>query len=93
MQIIVENFEDAEELAEITAFRGRERGWRYVSVAEKKALADFIGEVGFRGDLYEFADNYLINGDFVENPTEEQKEEALFSWEAHDGITKACMRF
>lgn len=92
MKIIVENFDDALELAEFTAERGKERGWRQMCQNEIDALADFVGEVGYKGDLYQFADNYLINGDFVENPTEEEKEDALFVYN-NDGIDVAVMMF
>lgn len=92
MKIIVENFDDALELAEITAERGKENGWRQMCQNEIDALADFVGEVGYKGDLYQFADNYLINGDFVENPTEEEKEDALFVYN-NDGIDVAVMMF
>ena len=92
MKIIVENYDDALELAEITAERGKERGWHEMSQNEIDALADFVGEVGYKGDLYQFTDNYLINGDFVENPTEEEKEDALFCYE-DDGKSVAVMNF
>ena len=92
MKIIVENFDDALELAEITAERGKERGWRQMCKNEIDALADFVGEVGYKGDLYKFTDNYLINGDFVENPTEEEKEEALFCFD-DGGESVAVMNF
>ena len=92
MKIIVENHDDALELAEITAERGKEYGWREMSQNEIDALADFLGEVGYKGDLYQFTDNYLINGDFVENPTEEEKEDALFCYE-DDGESVAVMIF
>lgn len=92
MKIIVENFDDALELAEITAERGKKRGWRQMCQNETAALADFVGEVGYNGDLYQFTDNYLINGDFVEDPTEEEKEKALFVY--NDGyIDVAVMQF
>ena len=92
MKIIVENFDDALELAEITAERGKENGWRQMCQNEIDALADFVGEVGYKGDLYQFTDNYLINGDFVENPTEEEKEDALFVYN-NDGVDVAVMMF
>ena len=92
MKIIVENFDDALELAEITAERGKERGWRKMCQNEIDSLADFVGEVGYKGDLYQFTDNYLINGDFVENPTEEEKEEALFVYNNGD-VDVAVMMF
>lgn len=92
MKIIVENFDDALELAEITAERGKENGWRQMCQNEIDALADFVGEVGYKGDLYQFTDNYLINGDFVENPTEEEKEDALFVYN-NDGVDVAVMCF
>ena len=92
MKIIVEHFDDALELAEITAERGKERGWRQMCQNEIDALADFVGEVGYKGDLYQFTDNYLINGDFVENPTEEEKEDALFVYNNGD-IDVAVMMF
>ena len=91
MKIIVENFDDALELAEITAERGKERGWRQMCKNEIEALADFVGEVGYKGDLYQFTDNYLT-GDFVENPTEEEKEEALFCFD-DGGESVAVMNF
>ena len=92
MKIIVENFDDALELAEITAERGKKRGWRQMCQNEIDALADFVGEVGYKGDLYNFTDNYLINGDFLENPTEEQKDDAFFCYE-DGGKTVAVMSF
>ena len=92
MKIIVENYDDALELAEITAERGKERGWREMSQNEIDALADFVGEVGYKGDLYQFTDNYLINGEFVENPTEGQKEDALFVYNDGD-VDVAVMNF
>ena len=92
MKIIVENFDDALELAEITAERGKEYGWRQMCQNEIDALADFVGEVGYKGDLYHFTDNYLINGDFVENPTEEEKEDALFVYKNGD-VDVAVMMF
>lgn len=92
MKIIVETFDDALELAEITAERGKERGWRKMCQNEIDALADFVGEVGYKGDLYQFTDNYLINADRVYSPTEEQKEDALFCYE-DDGESVAVMSF
>ena len=92
MKIIVENFDDALELAEITAERGKERGWRQMCQNEIDALADFVGEVGYKGDLDQFTDNYLINGDFVENPTEEEKKDALFVYNNGD-VDVAVMMF
>lgn len=92
MRIIVENYDDALELAEITAERGKEYGWRQMCQNEIDALADCVGEVGYEGDLYQFTDNYLINGDFVENPTEEEKEDAFFVYN-NDGVDVAVMNF
>ena len=92
MKIIVENYDDALELAEETARIGKEYGWHEMSQNEIDALADFVGEVGYKGDLRQFTDNYLINGDFVENPTEEEKEDALFCYE-DDGKSVAVMNF
>ena len=92
MKIIVENLDDALELAEITAERGKEQGWRQMCQNEIDALADFVAEVGYKGDLYQFMDNYLINGDFVQNPTEEEKEDALFVYNNGD-IDVAVMMF
>ena len=92
MKIIVENFDDALELAEITAERGKERGWRQMCQNEIDALADFVGEVGYKGDLRQFTDNYLINADRVYSPTEEEKEEALFVYN-NDGVDVAVMQF
>ena len=92
MKIIVENFDDALELAEITAERGKERGWRQMCQNEIDALAGFVAAVGYKGDLYHFTDNYLINRDFVENPTEEEKEEAFFVYN-NDGVDVAVMSF
>lgn len=93
MKVIVENRFDAEALAEFTAERGIERGWRDMSIEEIEAFADLLEEVGYKGDLYEFTDNYLINGDFIENPTKRQKEEAFFCWTERDGTKFACMQF
>ena len=76
MKIIVGNFDDALELAEITAERGKERGWRKMCQNEIDSLADFVGEVG----------------DFVENPTEKEKEEALFVYNTGD-VDVAVMNF
>ena len=92
MKIIVENFDDAVELAEETARIGKKYGWRQMCQNEIDALADFVGEVGYKGDLRQFTDNYLINGDFVENPTEEEKEDALFCYE-DGGESVAVMSF
>lgn len=92
MKIIVENFDDALELAEITAERGKENGWRQMCQNEIDALADFVGEAGYKGDLYQFTDNYLINADRVHSPTEEQKEDALFCYE-DGGESVAVMSF
>ena len=92
MKIIVENYDDALELAEETARIGKERGWHEMSQNEIDALADFVGEVGYKGDLRQFTDNYLINGDVVENPTEEEKEDALFCYE-DGGKSVAVMNF
>ena len=92
MKVIVENMDDAQELAEITAERGKDRGWRDMSANEVDALAEFVGEVGYKGDLYQFTDNYLINGEFVEDPTEDERENALFVY--NDGyIDVAVMSF
>ena len=92
MKIIVENFDDALELAEITAERGKERGWRQMCQNEIDALAYCVGECGYKGDLYEFTDNYLINADRVYKPTEEEKEDALFCYE-DGGESVAVMSF
>ena len=92
MKIIVENFYDALELAKETARIGKERGWHEMSQNEIDALANFVGEVGYKGDLHQFTDNYLINGDFIENPTEEEKEDALFCYE-DGGKSVAVMSF
>ena len=78
MKIIVENFDDALELAEETARIGKKYGWREMCQNEINALANFVGEVGYKGDFRQFTDNYLINADRVYNPTEEEKECALF---------------
>lgn len=92
MKFIVESFDDALELAEITAERGKERGWRQMCRNEIDALAEFVGAVGYKGDLYQFTDNYLIEGEFIEDPTEEEKEDALFVY--NDGyIDIAVMCF
>ena len=92
MKIIVENFEDALELSEETARIGKEYGWHEMSRNEIDALADFVGEVGYKGDLRQFTDNYLINADRVYSPTEEEKEEALFVYN-NDGVDVAVMQF
>ena len=92
MKIIVENFDDALELAEITAERGKERGWREMRQNEIEALADCVADIGYKGDLRQFTDNYLINADRVYNPTEEQKEDALFCYE-DGGESVSVMRF
>lgn len=93
MKVFIENRFDAGELADFTAERGLDRGWRDMSIEEIEALAGFLAEVGYKGDLYEFSDNYLINGDFIENPTEAQKEDALFCWSESDGTEFACIQF
>lgn len=93
MKVCIENRFDAEALAEFTAERGSERGWRDMSIEEIEALAGLLEEVGYKGDLYEFSDNYLINGDFIERPTKRQKEDALFCWTEKDGTECACMQF
>ena len=92
MKIIVENFDDALELAEITAERGKELGWRKMCQNEIEALADCVAAAGYKGDLRQFTDNYLINADRVYNPTEEEKEEALFVYN-NDGVDVAVMQF
>ena len=92
MKIIVENYDDALELAEETARIGKEYGWREMGQNEIEALADLIGEVGCKGDLRQFTDNYLINADRVYSPTEGQKEDALFCYE-DGGETVAVMSF
>ena len=92
MKIHVENYDDALELAEETARIGKKYGWHEMSQNEIEALADFVGEVGYKGDLRQFTDNYLINGDRVYSPTEEEKEDALFCYE-DDGEYVALMSF
>ena len=92
MKIIVEDRYDALELAEETARIGKEYGWHEMSRNEIDALADFVGEVGYEGDLRQFTDNYLINADRVYSPTEEEKEDALFCYE-DDGESVAVMFF
>ena len=92
MKIIVENYDDALELAEETARIGKEYGWHEMSQNEINALADCIGAVGYKGDLRQFTDNYLINADRVYSPTEEQKENALFCYE-DNGESVAVMCF
>ena len=92
MKIIVENFDDALELAEETARIGKEYGWREMSQNEIEALADCVAKVGYKGDLRQFTDNYLINADRVYSPTEEEKEDALFCYE-DDGKSVAVMFF
>ena len=92
MKIIVENFEDALELSEETARIGKEYGWHEMSRNEIEALADFVAEVGYKGDLRQFTDNYLINADRVYSPTEEEKEEALFCYD-DGGESVAVMSF
>lgn len=92
MKIIVENINDAWELVDFTKERGISRKWRTMTDSECKALAEFIGDVGHKGDLYEFSDNYLINADKIEEPTEEQKQDALFVYD-EDGVTIAVMSF
>lgn len=92
MKIIVENYDDALELAEETARIGKEYGWREMSQNEIDALADFVVAVEYQGDLRQFTDNYLINADRVYSPTEEQKEDALFCYEDR-GESVAVMSF
>ena len=92
MKIIVENFNEALELAEETARIGKEYCWREMSRNEIEALADCVAEVGYKGDLRQFTDNYLINADRVYSPTEEQKEDALFCYE-DGGESVAVMSF
>ena len=90
MKIIVENHDDAVELAKITAKRGKEKGWREMSQNEIDALADYVAAVGYKGDLYRFTDNYLTNSYQEYSPTEDQKEDALFCYE-EDGESVAVM--
>ena len=92
MKIIVENHDDAVELAEITAKRGKEKGWREMSQNEIDALADCVAAVGYKGDLYRFTDNYLINSYQVYSPTDEQKRASSFCYE-DDGESVAVMFF
>ena len=92
MKIIIEDHYDALELAEETARIGKEYGWHEMSQNEIDALADFVGEVGYEGDLRQFTDNYLINADRVYCPTEEEKEDALFCYE-DGGKSVAVMSF
>ena len=93
MKIVIENNDDALELAEETARIGKEYEWHDMSQKEIEALAEFVANVGYEGDLRQFTDNYLINGDRVYNPTEEQKDESLFCCEDEDGETVAIMQF